>query len=56
MERAVEWDVDQGKVEVRVGDRIIEGDIDRLGSRRIDRGNYSESTGCGSGYMWRNAW
>ena len=31
MERAVEWDVDQGKVEVRVGDRIIEGDIDRLG-------------------------
>ena len=31
MERAVEWDVDQGKVEVRVGDRIIEGDIDRQG-------------------------
>ena len=26
MERAVEWDVDQGKVQVRVGDRIIEGD------------------------------
>ena len=24
-------DVDQGKVDVRVGDRIIEGDIDRLG-------------------------
>ena len=31
MERAVEWDVDQGKIEVRVGDRIIEGDIDRQG-------------------------
>ena len=31
VERAVEWDVDQGKVEVRVGDRIIEGDIDRQG-------------------------
>ena len=31
MERAVEWEVDQGKVDVRVGDRIIEGDIDRLG-------------------------
>ena len=27
MERAVEWDVDQGKVEVRAGDRIIEGDM-----------------------------
>ena len=24
-------DVDQGKVDVRVGDRIIEGDIDRQG-------------------------
>ena len=31
MERAVEWEADQGKVDVRVGDRIIEGDIDRLG-------------------------
>ena len=31
MERAVEWEVDKGKVDVRVGDRIIEGDIDRLG-------------------------
>ena len=31
MERAVEWEVDQGKVDVRVGDRIIEGDIDRQG-------------------------